>query len=146
MKKGWLLERADSVLEDVIRPSICSGARSLVELDRDRGFRLVLVTGELDFALGPVVRYFGFDDLISNALVYENGTATGEVAAPLIAGDEKVAAMKRLCRLYNADTAESKAYSDSFSDAPMLEAVGNPIAVNPDSPPARPPPPPRWPG
>ena len=132
MKKGWLLDRADSLFEDVIRPSIYSGARSLVESDRDRGFQLVLVTGELDFALGPVVRYFGFDDLISNAMVYEDGTATGEVAAPLIAGDEKVAAMMRLSRLYNADTAESKAYSDSFSDAPMLEAVGNPIAVNPD--------------
>ncbi len=66
------------------------------------------------------------------ALVFENGAATGEVVRPLIAGREKVTAMTRVCRHCGVDPAQSKAYSDSFSDVPMLEAVGNPAAVNPD--------------
>lgn len=132
LKKDWLREQAEALFERVVRPTIYPGAKALVDADRERGFRPVLVTGELDFALGPVVRYFGFAGVISNALVYETGTATGRVAAPLIAGEEKVAAMMRLCRDYNVELAQSKAYSDSFSDVPMLEAVGNPAAVNPD--------------
>jgi len=31
------------------------------------------------------------------------------------------------------DLSASYAYSDSVSDLPMLRAVGNPVAVNPDS-------------
>ncbi len=123
---------AESVFEKVIRPSICPGAKALVEADRKQGFRPVLITGELDFVLRPVMRYFGFDHLICNSLVYQNGVATGEVVSPLIAEREKVAALMRVCGHYNADAAQSKAYSDSFSDVPMLEAVGDPAAVNPD--------------
>ena len=74
----------------------------------------------------------GFDDLICNRLVYEDGVASGEVVSPLLAEQEKVAAVHRFCREYNVETARSKAYSDSFSDLPMLEAVGLPSAVNPD--------------
>jgi len=132
MKKEWLQGLVGPLFEQVIRPSIYAGARDVVEADRARGFRPVLVTGELDFALPPVVRYFGFDALISNSLVYADGAATGEVVPPLIAEGEKAAAIKRICHEYDADPTQSKAYSDSFSDAPMLESVGEPVAVNPD--------------
>src|SRR2546426_388703 len=132
MKKEWLQELEGTLFERVIRPSIYAGAKDVVEADRAQGFRPVLVTGELDVALAAVVRYFAFDAVISNSLVYENGAATGKVVPPLIAEAEKVAAIARLCRQWNASLPDSKAYSDSFSDAPMLESVGNPVAVNPD--------------
>jgi phosphoserine phosphatase len=35
-------------------------------------------------------------------------------------------------RRRNVDLSRSYAYADSISDLPMLEAVGNPVAVNPD--------------
>ncbi len=132
MKKQWLRELAEPLFEKVIRPSIYPHAQARVELDRKQGYRLVLVTGELDFVLAPVIRYFGFHDLICNSLVYGHGAATGEVVAPLLAEKEKVVAVTRVCRQYNVPLEQSKAYSDSFSDLPMLEAVGNPVAVNPD--------------
>jgi len=50
----------------------------------------------------------------------------------VIAEREKQAAVIRYAREHNVDTARSKAYSDSFSDLPMLESVGLPAAVNPD--------------
>jgi len=132
MKKNWLEGFAGQLFEEVVRPSIYPGAKNLVEADRRDGFRLVLVTGGLDFDMGPVMRYFGFDHLICNSLVYENGAATGEVVPPLIAEREKVTALRKVCRQYQAAAAQSKAYSDSFSDVSMLEAVGDPAAVNPD--------------
>ncbi len=132
MRHEWLLELGERLFREEIQPSIYAGSKELVEADRSQGFRPVLVTGELDFALAEVADYFSFDSVISNALVYEKGAATGEVAAPLIAGEEKVEAIRRLCRQYDAEPAQCKAYSDSFSDAPMLESVGNPVAVNPD--------------
>jgi HAD superfamily hydrolase (TIGR01490 family) len=132
MRREWLLGLGDRLFREEIQPSIYAGSKDLVEADRSQGFRPVLVTGELDFALVGVSRYFGFDAVISNALVYEKGAATGEVAAPLIAGDQKVKAIQRFCRQRGVEPAQCKAYSDSFSDAPMLESVGHPVAVNPD--------------
>lgn len=132
MEEDWLGQQAEKMFERDIAPKIYSGAKSLLEADRKAGFRLVLVSGGLDFGLAPAVRHFGFDDVICNRLVYQQGVATGEIAPPLLAEQEKLAAIKRFCREYNVDTARSKAYSDSFSDIPMLEAVGLPAAVNPD--------------
>ncbi|MBI3697801.1 MAG: HAD-IB family hydrolase [Acidobacteria bacterium] len=132
LRKDWLEAQSERLFEEVIRPGIYPGAKALVDADRAQGYRLVLVTGGLDFYLRPVLRYFGFDDLICNSLVWDNGTATGEIAPPLIAELEKVAAIQKLCRDHGVDTAHSKAYSDSFSDLPMLESVGLPAAVHPD--------------
>ena len=131
MNENWLRRQSERMFDRDIVPKIYPGAKSLLEADREAGFRLVLVSGGLDFALAPAVRHFGFDDVICNRLVYQQGVATGEIAPPLLAEQEKLAAIKRFCREYNVDTARSKAYSDSYSDIPMLEAVGLPAAVNP---------------
>ena len=131
LPEPWLRAEAERLFETEIRPKIFPGARSRLDADRAEGYRLVLVSGGLDFALAPVVRHFGFDFVISNRLLYEGGEATGQVAPPLLAEEAKVEAIQSFCRQYNVETAESKAYSDSVSDLPMLEAVGMPAAVNP---------------
>ena len=131
-EEDWLRQQSEKMCDRDIIPKIYPGTESLLEADRKAGFRLVLVSGGLDFALAPAVRHFGFDDVICNRLVYQQGVATGEIAPPLLAEQEKLAAIERFCREYNVDTARSKAYSDSYSDVPMLEAVGLPVAVNPD--------------
>ncbi|MEQ1699786.1 MAG: hypothetical protein ABMA25_06730 [Ilumatobacteraceae bacterium] len=41
--------------------------------------------------------------------------------------------MEELARWEGLDLAQCWAYSDSASDLPMLEAVGHPVAVNPDA-------------
>lgn len=132
LSRTWLSELSGQLFDQVIRPSIYPGARELLDQDRTRGFRLALVTGELDFVLGPLVTYMGFDAVICNRLVFEGEIATGEVAGPLIAEKAKVDAMAHLCHEFCASLANCKGCSDSFSDSPMLEAVGDPTAVNPD--------------
>ena len=132
LRRDWLEALSGRLFEEEVRPKIYPGSKALVDGDREEGFRLVLVSGGLDFDLGPVARHFRFDDVVANRLVYDNGVATGQIARPVIAGQEKQDALRALCLRYNVDTARSKAYSDSFSDVPMLEAVGRPFAVNPD--------------
>ena len=132
MRRDILEEQSQELFANDILPKIYPGAKSLIEADRANGFRLVLVSGGLDFAIAPAVDYFGFDDVIANQLVFRDGIATGEIDTPLLAGQAKVTAIERYCREYNVDTERSKAYSDSLSDLPMLEALGVAVAVNPD--------------
>jgi len=130
MRREWLAEEAEGLFQKVLAPAIYPGAPALVRRDREAGYRTVLLTGSPEFALGPLVRYFGFDHVVANVLEFDDGIATGAIRPPVVAGREKVHLMRKLCAEYNVDSAESKAYSDSFSDLPMLEAVGRPAAVH----------------
>jgi HAD superfamily hydrolase (TIGR01490 family) len=62
------------------------------------------------------------------------GNFTGRLDGPFVYGPGKVTAMEEFARAHDIDLGESYAYSDSLSDLPMLRAVGNPVAVNPDPP------------
>ncbi len=128
----WLAETAQAVFDQEIAPKIYSGSRDLLARDRDQGFRLVLVTGGLDFVMRPAAESLAFDDLLANKMVFDHGLATGRIEEPLLAEQGKVEAIDDYIRRYNVDASSSKAYSDSWSDAPMLGCVGNPTAVNPD--------------
>jgi phosphoserine phosphatase len=62
------------------------------------------------------------------------GSFTGRLDGPFVYGPGKVEAMEAFAAQHDIDLAASYAYSDSLSDLPMLRAVGNPVAVNPDPP------------
>jgi len=65
--------------------------------------------------------------------VAPDGTYTGELVGGLNYGELKIAPMRRFAAEHELDLETSWAYSDSVSDLPMLELVGNPVAVNPDA-------------
>ena len=62
------------------------------------------------------------------------GSFTGRLDGPFVYGPGKVEAMQTFATAHAIDLGASYAYSDSLSDLPMLRAVGNPVAVNPDPP------------
>ncbi|HEY4243652.1 MAG TPA: HAD-IB family hydrolase [Kofleriaceae bacterium] len=123
---------AEELFEDVILPNLYPRARDLIEESRRAGVRQVLVSGALDFTMRPLARYLGVDDLIANRLEFVDNYATGKLKKPFVAGATKADIMRRYAREHGIDLAESWAYSDSYSDYPMLAVVGHPTAVNPD--------------
>ena len=132
LTRDWLDNAAAEIFEREIRPKIYPGSKALLDADRAAGYATVLVTGGLDFAIQPAVEHFGFDHVLANKMVFEDGVATGKLLEPVLAEAGKVKAMEEFCRRYNVDSRRARGYSDSFSDLPMLEAVGQPRAVNPD--------------
>ena len=94
--------------------------------------RQVLISGALDFTMRPLARYLGVDDLIANQLEFVDSYATGKLKKPFVAGATKADIMRDYAKQHGIDLAESWAYTDSFSDYPMLAVVGHPTACNPD--------------
>jgi HAD superfamily hydrolase (TIGR01490 family) len=123
---------SEELFEDVIKPNIYPRAPDLIAESRRAGVRQVLVSGALDFTMRPLARYLGVDDLIANQLEFVDNYATGKLKKPFVAGATKAEIMRDYARRHGVDLAESWAYSDSFSDFPMLAVVGHPTAVNPD--------------
>lgn len=61
-----------------------------------------------------------------------DGRYTGRLDGPFCYGPGKAEILRALAAREGYDLSASYAYSDSLSDLPMLEAVGHPVAVNPE--------------
>jgi HAD superfamily hydrolase (TIGR01490 family) len=123
---------AEDLFEDVIKPNIYPRAADLIAESRRAGCRQVIVSGALDFTMRPLARYLGVDDFIANRLEFDGGYATGKLKKPFVAGATKAQIMRDYAEAHDIDLAQSWAYTDSYSDYPMLAVVGHPTAVNPD--------------
>ena len=119
------------VFETHMRPKIFSEAVSQIQEHKEQGTAVVLVTGSLDFIMQPIADYLGVDAVLAPQLREENGQFTGELTTEPLIGEEKTKAIEKYADQHGILLAESYAYSDSQSDLPMLECVGNPIVVNP---------------
>lgn len=124
---------SDELFEDVLAPAVYPGATRLIDQCREAGCRIVLVTGALDFTVRRLAAHLGADDLIANRMRFVQGVATGQVIPPIIEGAHKAVAVRDFCIRERLALERSFAYSDSFSDYPMLTVVGHPAAVNPDA-------------
>ncbi|MBA4116237.1 MAG: HAD-IB family hydrolase [Rubrobacter sp.] len=106
-------------------------ALATLRAHKEAGHRVVLLSGALDFVLAPFEDLA--DDVLTARLEEENGVYTGELSGAPVAGEARARMLASFARRRNLDLSISYAYADSISDLPMLEAVGNPVAVNPDS-------------
>jgi fatty acyl-CoA reductase len=95
------------------------------------GHRTVLITGALDFVVKPLAPLF--DDIIAAEMSSSDGTYDGELRNTPPTGETRAQVLMDYAASHGLDLAETVAYADSTSDLPMLEAVGFPVAVNPET-------------
>jgi alcohol-forming fatty acyl-CoA reductase len=115
----------------IITKSFPAGIRR-VRQHRALGHRTVLITGALDFVVRPLKPLF--DEIIAATMSTKpNGTYTGELTTVPPTGETRAQLLANYCAAEGLKIEESIAYADSTSDLPMLEAVGFPVAVNPET-------------
>lgn len=125
---------ADAVemFSDLILNKSFPAAIRRVREHRRLGHRTVLITGALDLAIEPLRPLF--DDIVAPSLALRpDGTYRGELTDVPPTGEARAQALMDYAAEHGFDLAESVAYADSTSDLPMLEAVGFPVAVNPET-------------
>lgn len=132
MSEDRLVTLAEEAFDTVMKPNLFKGAKELVRTCLDRGHDVVLVSGALDVIIAHLASYLGATDVIANRLELKDRYATGKLLQPVVAGPEKAKLVRDHARAKGHDLDECFAYSDSYSDVPMLSIVGNPAAVNPD--------------
>ncbi len=102
---------------------------------QDAGRKTYIVSAAGSDMVSSLATVLGMDGGIGTRYVIsEDGVFTGDLDGPFVYGPGKVPAMERIAGKDGIDLAGSWAYSDSASDLPMLRAVGNAVAVNPDAP------------
>jgi HAD superfamily hydrolase (TIGR01490 family) len=135
LTKGWEQARVSSIvreaLTDVVEPIIYDEALELIEEHRAAGRKVFILSASPEEIVAPLGEFLGVDAAIASRARVEDGRYTGEMELYAY-GPNKAVAMRRVAAEENIDLLRSWAYSDSATDIPMLETVGNPVAVNPD--------------
>ena len=98
---------------------------------RRLGHRTLLITGALDFVIAPMRPLF--DDIVCARLGQHDGRYDGRLEELPPIGEARALLLQDYAAAHDLSLEEAVAYADSASDLAMLEAVGFPVAVNPES-------------
>lgn len=113
----------------LIRPE----ARALLDQHHAAGRETWIVSASPIELVEPLAIALGMTGGIGTKGEVDNGVYTGRLDGPFCYGEGKAEAITTLATQRNIDLNNSWSYSDSMSDLPMMEIVGNAVAVNPDA-------------
>jgi HAD superfamily hydrolase (TIGR01490 family) len=123
----------EEIYDDTMADRIWEGSRELTQSHLNAGQRVWLVTATPIELAEILARRLGLTGALGTVAETENGVYTGRLVGGLLHGEEKAEAVLALADRENLDLSACSAYSDSANDLPMLNLVGHPNAVNPDS-------------
>lgn len=107
-----------------------AATRRALELHRDAGDAVILVSGSFPAVLAPIAAEVGATRLLCSVPGTHDGVLTGQLVGDPCIGEAKRAAVRdTLRRCPNVDPARCYAYGDHLSDLPMLAEVGHPVIV-----------------
>jgi HAD superfamily hydrolase (TIGR01490 family) len=133
---GWDAAKVQAIvtetLNTLIDPLVYQEAVDLINFHKEQGHTVIVISSSGNEMVEPIAQRLGADLAIGTQVEVVDGKYTGEIVFYAY-GEGKAEAVHSLAIDHGFDLAECFAYSDSHTDLPMLEAVGNPRAVNPDS-------------
>ena len=124
-------EIAVEAWEPVLKPLVYREALELAQGHRARGERVFIASAALQEVVEEISSRLGFDGAVASRAEVRDGAYTGRLDRRLY-GQAKADALVELATAEGIDLSGSTAYSDSYSDVPLLQAVGHPVVVNPD--------------
>jgi HAD superfamily hydrolase (TIGR01490 family) len=127
-----VIEFGRSVAREELLPRLYPQAVELMLRHKQAGREVYIASSSPEDYLALLAEELGIDGVIGTRAEVVEGKYTGELDGPMVHGPEKAARVEQLAKERNIDLARSYAYSDSVNDLPMLELVGNPVAMNPD--------------
>ncbi|HLY84559.1 MAG TPA: HAD-IB family hydrolase [Acidimicrobiales bacterium] len=136
LTRGWEQARVREIVAEtlavIVEPITFAEALELIDEHKAAGRRVYIISASPSEIVEPLARFLGVDDAIaSQARVDENGCYTGEMDVYAY-GPYKAELIRQVAARDGIDLSESFAYSDSYTDLPMLDVVGHPVVVNPD--------------
>ncbi|MGH9053158.1 MAG: HAD family hydrolase [Acidimicrobiia bacterium] len=136
LTKGWEKAKIEQLVQEtvdqVVAPLVYAEALALIDQHQRAGRRVYIISAGPEEVVRPLARYLGVEDVIATrAKLDEEGRYTGELEFYAY-GPWKAEAVRWLAEVEGISLESSYAYSDGITDLPLLEAVGHPVAVNPD--------------
>ncbi len=133
---GWSVEAVASAAEDIadeLLGLLQPYARVVVDEHVANGDLVVIASTTPEHFLAPLARRLGIKHVVASRWHHDGETYTGGLDGEFVWGRGKLAAVRTWAQEHGVSMRRSAAYSDSYFDGPLLNAVGRPHAVNPDA-------------
>lgn len=124
--------RSEAYWHDTLVTRIRSDARLVIDQHRERGDRLVLLSGTSFFLATCAMKELGLHAILCNRFDVSDGIFTGKCIEPIAFGVGKTQLAKQHAQQVGVSLSECTFYTDSYSDIDTLEKVGFPMVVCPD--------------
>jgi HAD superfamily hydrolase (TIGR01490 family) len=132
-KVADIVELGEQIYDETMARRIWQGTRDLALRHLAAGERVWLVTATPVELANILSSRLGLTGALGTVAEARDGVYTGALVGGLLHGEAKAAAVRALAAREGLDLALCSAYSDSANDLPMLQLVGHPHVVNPDS-------------
>ena len=132
-KVADIVELGEQIYDETMARRIWQGTRDLALRHLAAGERVWLVTATPVELANILSSRLGLTGALGTVAETSDGVYTGRLVGGLLHGEAKAAAVRALAAREGLDLARCSAYSDSANDLPMLQLVGHPHVVNPDS-------------
>ena len=132
-KVADIVELGEQIYDETMARRIWQGTRDLALRHLAAGERVWLVTATPVELANILSSRLGLTGALGTVAETRDGVYTGRLVGGLLHGEAKAAAVRALAAREGLDLARCSAYSDSANDLPMLQLVGHPHVVNPDS-------------
>ena len=132
-READIVAECDRWFQEMVAPCITPRARERIDEHARRGHVVALLTAATPYVARPVAHALGLgDSYVCTRLEVADGLLTGRCVEPICYGPGKVHWARAFAAERGCDLGESFFYTDSYTDLAMLQAVGHPVAVNPD--------------
>ncbi|WP_297082182.1 HAD family phosphatase [uncultured Demequina sp.] len=133
--KGWEVPKVQKIVAETVHehidPVVYDEALALIRRHQANGRDVVVVSASARDVVEPIAQLLGADAVVASELEVKKGFYTGEITFYAY-GEAKADAVRKLAEERGYDLSRSFAYSDSITDAPMLDEVGHGFVINPD--------------
>jgi len=127
------IEFGQELYEQQIARKIYPESRALVQAHMARGHTVAVISSATPYQVEPMASDLDIEHVICSRYEVKEGVFTGGIERPLCFGPGKVEAAESLSRDHGIDLDQSYFYSDSDDDLELLERVGCPQPLNPNS-------------
>ncbi|MEY4693249.1 MAG: hypothetical protein RL437_529 [Actinomycetota bacterium] len=124
---------AQSVYDEYVSPALIQGTIDIAKKHLADGNEVWLVTAAPEDMAKLIADRLGFTGAIGTKVAIEDGKYLGHLNGKILHGVEKARAVREIAAERGFSLNNCHAYSDSASDFPLLQSVGQPHAINPDA-------------
>ncbi len=133
--KKWRASNLESMSKEYfklkLKENLYPHMIEVIDSHRKQGHKIIIVTSAIKEVIAQIRDYLPIDDIIASEVEIKNDIYTG-IITNLPVGKARPKAIEDYCRKNSISIKDCYAYSDHYSDIPMLSVVGNPIAANPE--------------
>jgi putative phosphoserine phosphatase/1-acylglycerol-3-phosphate O-acyltransferase len=128
-----LVELGEKVTSEHLAAEVYPEIRAMMQAHDRQGHTIVILSSATRYQIEPLARRLGVTHIVCTQAEVAGGQLTGRLIGAPCFGENKRLAAQAFAREHGVRLAKSYFYSNGAEDLPLLEEVGHPVAVNPDS-------------